>query len=254
MKYRLRFSKTGRLRDISHLDLMRLFTRAFRRAGVQLRYSEGFNPHPRISCAQPLSLGAEGVSEYLDIEVVGVENNLVDRLNAELPEGLRVAQAAGLPAENASRAAAIVRWADYEVRFMRSSLNACPSAIEERVVREKWTPSEKTKALTEFLAQGEIWVDKKSKKRRQTAQRTNIRPLIDRFEILYHSENTEYHNEDTVAAACGFRLRLATGSAAHLSPILALQAYFKYLGIPLDESSLNITRLNLYDWQMRPLL
>jgi radical SAM-linked protein len=66
-RLRLRFSRGARLKYISHLDLIRLWHRAFRRAGLELAYSEGFNPHPRIQIAAPLPLGVTGESELMDV-------------------------------------------------------------------------------------------------------------------------------------------------------------------------------------------
>ena len=68
-KLRLRFAKQGRAVYISHLDLMHTMQRAFSRAGYELKYSEGFNPHPQISIALPLSVGASSLCEILDFKL-----------------------------------------------------------------------------------------------------------------------------------------------------------------------------------------
>ena len=70
-KLRLRFEKAGKAIYISHLDLMRVVQRVFLRAGVPLRYSEGFNPHPLISICLPLSVGTESFCELMDFRVRG---------------------------------------------------------------------------------------------------------------------------------------------------------------------------------------
>ncbi len=91
-KLRLRFEKTGRAVWISHLDLMHTMQRAFSRAGCALKYSEGFNPHPQISIALPLSVGMASVCEIMDfrlIEDAGL-GDLPARLTAVMPEGIRV--------------------------------------------------------------------------------------------------------------------------------------------------------------------
>ena len=66
-RLRIRFSRGPRLKFISHLDLMRLWERAFRRAGIPLAYSEGFSPHPRLSLAAPLSVGVSSSAELMDV-------------------------------------------------------------------------------------------------------------------------------------------------------------------------------------------
>ena len=93
---RLVFEKTGRARFTSHLDLMRGMTRAMRRAGVPLWYTEGFNRHPYLTFAAPLSLGYEGLGETMDLRLAQPTDlpAMVDALNAVLPEGLHIVSAA----------------------------------------------------------------------------------------------------------------------------------------------------------------
>ena len=89
-KYRLLFSKTGRAVYISHLDLMRTLTRAFLRAECRLKYSEGFNPHPQISIALPLSVGSESVCEIMDFKLLEDRQpeDILNALSKQLPEGI----------------------------------------------------------------------------------------------------------------------------------------------------------------------
>ena len=104
LKLRMRFEKTGRAVYISHLDLMHTFHRVFLRAGYPLKHSEGFNPHPILSIALPLSVGHGSVCEIMDVtlvqDTVDTAQMAVD-LNAELPEGIRV-QAPYIPETKAS--------------------------------------------------------------------------------------------------------------------------------------------------------
>lgn len=90
---RLVFEKTGRGVWISHLDLMRLFQRAFKRAGLPLKHTQGYNPRPSVSIALPLSVGVESVCELLDFELEGDLPSMDDinrRLNAALVDGVKV--------------------------------------------------------------------------------------------------------------------------------------------------------------------
>ena len=91
-KYRLRFSKTGQAVYMSHLDLMRTMQRAFARAGFSLKHSEGFNPHPQISIALPLSVGMSSVCELLDfsLQVQTSFRKIPPYLNKVLPQGIEV--------------------------------------------------------------------------------------------------------------------------------------------------------------------
>ena len=93
---RLLFEKTGKAIWVSHLDLMRLFQRAFKRAGLMLTHTHGFNPRPSVSIALPLSVGITSYCELLDFELDGdpVEmDEICTRLNAVLIDGLRVREA-----------------------------------------------------------------------------------------------------------------------------------------------------------------
>lgn len=89
---RLNFSKTGRAIYISHLDVNRMMTRAVRRAQLPMWYTEGFNPHPYIAFALPLSLGQSSDCEYMDIRIEGdmTDEEVMTRLNDTLPEGLKI--------------------------------------------------------------------------------------------------------------------------------------------------------------------
>lgn len=90
---RLLFEKKGRAVWISHLDLMRLFQRAFKRAGLSLKHTQGYNPRPSVSIALPLSVGVESCCELLDFEIDGDAPScdlIRDRLNEKLVEGVRV--------------------------------------------------------------------------------------------------------------------------------------------------------------------
>ena len=91
-KHRLLCAKTGRACYISHLDLMRTFPRAFLRAGLDVKQTEGFNQHSFVSIALPLSLGYESCCEILEFELLSPVplDEVPGRMNAVLPEGIEV--------------------------------------------------------------------------------------------------------------------------------------------------------------------
>ena len=92
---RLLFTKTGDAIWISHLDLMRLFQRAFKRAGLALTQTHGYNPRPSVSIALPLSVGVESVCELLDFDLEGEQvpcEEITLRLNQVLVPGVTVLQ------------------------------------------------------------------------------------------------------------------------------------------------------------------
>ena len=98
---RILFEKTGNAVYISHLDLMRLFQRAFKRGGLNLKHTQGFSPRAMVSIALPLSVGVESCCEILDYELVGQDDltfeEIRDRLNATMPAGIRVLEAYDSP-------------------------------------------------------------------------------------------------------------------------------------------------------------
>ena len=91
-KLRLRFEKTDRAVYISHLDLMHTMQRAFSRAGYELKYSEGFNPHPQISIALPLSVGTSSLCELMDFKLSQDADisEIPASLSSVMPEGIKV--------------------------------------------------------------------------------------------------------------------------------------------------------------------
>ena len=91
-KYAVGFSKTGTICYTSHLDIMRLFNRVIKRAGIKLAYSHGFNPHPKMVFAQPLSLGYTGLNEYIEIETTEDHEPgyIAEKLSELMPPGLDI--------------------------------------------------------------------------------------------------------------------------------------------------------------------
>ena len=109
---RLRFAKQGKAAYLSHLDVLRTFQRAFVRAGIRVKHSEGFNPHPKMSVAAPLQLGCESLCEVLDAQILSGPADLPAALNPVLPEGLRVVSA-GEPLLGVGK----IAWAEWELVF-----------------------------------------------------------------------------------------------------------------------------------------
>lgn len=154
----VRFSKKGELTAISHLDLMRVFERALRRAGLPLRMSEGFNPRPRLSFPAPLGVGIQGRDEIMEFvlsEWMPLQD-VEDRLGKELPEGIGLLSVGLGDPHHAARVAGMT----YAV---------APS----EAVRDD--PRLGADALAEFMARDEVPVRRIRKKREKTV---NIRPFI----------------------------------------------------------------------------
>ena len=144
-KLRLRFKKTGRAVYISHLDLMHTMQRGFSRAGYELKYSEGFNPHPIISILLPLSVGASSVCELMDFRLKTdcVLSALPAELTAVLPEGIEV-----IEAYEPQRKSAELKWLQIEGVF----------EYDERSAEKM------AELLKEFYSRDEIIIRKKTKR------------------------------------------------------------------------------------------
>ena len=110
----IRFAKGGKMKYIGHLDLLKIFQSAIRRAKLPIAYSMGFNPHQRISFAQPLPLGIDSVCEYMELLLDEDTDNLKADLDPQLPEGLRILSVYNIQ-EKVPKPAAAVRAADYRV-------------------------------------------------------------------------------------------------------------------------------------------
>jgi len=109
-KVRFRYKKTGRAKYISHLDLMATMQRSFICAGIGLKYSEGFNPHPYMSVALPLSVGYESICELIDIAVL--ESFIPDINKIEFPEGIEI-----VDAYNPQRKFSDITWIEINGKF-----------------------------------------------------------------------------------------------------------------------------------------
>jgi radical SAM-linked protein len=161
LRTRLLFSKTGRARYISHLDLMRTFQRVFVRAGVRLRHTEGFNPHPYMNFALPLSVGIESSCELLDFDL---EDDwdltaLPELLNKTMPEGIKAIKAYRPDSKFTE-----IKWLE----------------IEGHLVYDKGAGPDTVSALEALFGREELVISKKTKK---GCTDTDIKPSIFRLSV-----------------------------------------------------------------------
>lgn len=117
-RLRIRFCREEEVKFISHLDIMRLWQRALNRAGVPLAYSEGFNPHPRISLAAPLALGVISEAELMDIVLAKwvSPHSFTTAVGQQLPPGIKIQQVYNIPLTMPSLQSQ-VRYAEYKVEL-----------------------------------------------------------------------------------------------------------------------------------------
>lgn len=131
-RIRLRFGKSGAMRYLSHLELITLFTRAVSRSGVPILFSRGFHPHPRFSFATATSVGVESVAEYMDMFVENgiAADDVMQRLNAVLPEGFIILEATQIDAKSPSLSTMIDK-----TRYRITFKTVAPEDLAERCVQ-----------------------------------------------------------------------------------------------------------------------
>lgn len=212
MKVRIKFSKEGPVRFIGHLDIMRYFQKAIRRAGIDITYSTGFSPHQIMSFASPLSVGHESCGEYFDVELNSITDteDIKMRLNQTMAEGIQILQVAVLD-ETEGNAMASVAAADYLISF-RDSVSL---------------PDDWKEKLTAFYEKDKIPVIKKTKKGERE---------IDLKETIYQLEI----REDQVY------MLLDAGSGSNMKPGFVLETFCTAENISLPEYPFRVRRLETY--------
>ena len=210
---RLRFSKTGRLKYISHLDINRAMGRAFKRAEIPLWYTEGFNPHPYMSFSLPLSLGVESLCESVDIRLIDNITNeeIKKRMNAVLPADLKIADVYDNFRDNSE-----IVYSDYVYKFL--------FADNEKALEK----------IALLLSADEIMALKKGKQgRKRVLKETNIKPFIDKYNISIR--------DDIII----LNIRLLAGGEKNLNPSLLFDTIIRLIEMDFEWKS--IARISLLD-------
>ena len=220
MKIRIKFRKWGCMKFIGHLDMLRFFQKAMRRADIDICYSEGFSPHQIMSFAAPLGVGITSDGEYFDIEVYSTKSTSesLKAINDTLVDGVEVTGYVALP-DNAKTAMSIVSAADYILSY--KSGYESPFSIEEwqKHVDELFT------SATQFT------IIKKTKK---SEREMDLKPLVYAFEVR------------EVDGKPAFYLNVCTGSVDNIKPELVLTSMYEKLGIEYNENAIAIHRIDTY--------
>lgn len=213
MKVRIKFEKMGAMKFIGHLDTMRYFQKAIRRAGLPIAYSGGYSPHMIMSFAAPLGVGTTSLGEYFDMELTETvpTSEIADRLNEVMVEGFKVISARQVEDGKASKAMSLVAAADYLVEFR-----------EGKEPDIEWHTK-----IQEFLEQPEILVTKKTKR---SEKQVDIRPYIYKMEL----------QGDKIF------MRLASASANYTKPEMVTDTFFAWLGKELLPFAYMVQRLEVY--------
>ena len=209
MKTRMRFTKTGSMKFIGHLDCMRFFQKAIRRAKLDVAYSQGFSPHQLMSFASPLGVGVTSDGEYLDVEFHSLPEmplpELVNYLNQFMTEEIFVTEIEIMP-DGFKNSMSLLRSADYMI------VEKQPEVFPENW-KEKWE---------HFMEQPAITVMKKTKK---SEKEIDLKPHILAWSFERPEEvgtiHCEYEGETLY-------LSLTSGSETNIKPELVLSAFYAF--------------------------
>ena len=213
MKVRIKFSKEGPMKFVGHLDTMRYFQKALRRAELPVAFSGGYSPHMIMSFAAPLGVGTTSLGEYFDLELTETVPTaaIEEKLNSTMVEGIRVLSARAVEDGKTSKAMALVAAADYFVEFREGK--APEATWKERI--------------SEFAALPSITVMKKTKR---SEKEVDIRPYIYQMEW----------KEKKVF------LKLASASANYTKPELVMDTFQRWLGCEPKPFCYKVQRLEVY--------
>lgn len=213
MKIRVKFAKYGAMKFIGHLDMMRFFQKAIRRAGIDIKYTEGFSPHQIMSFAAPLGVGIESSGEYMDIEVLTMTSteDMKQALGKVMVEGVEVLSVSVLP-DNAKNAMASVAAASYRLKMKEGNF-----PIDNL--------SDK---LQDFYGQEKILYTKETKK--STVE-------MDLKQGIYEL------NADSDGSIC---MLVNASSSGNIKPTMVFREFCEFAGIEVAQSSYQITRLETY--------
>lgn len=208
---RLRFSKTGQAKYISHLDTNRVFSRAFARSKLNLWFTQGFNPHPYMSFSLPLSLGVESLCENVDIRILDdISNDEVKkRVNDALPLGIRI-----LDVYDDFMDCHEIVYSDYVYKF---------EFLDNEKALEK---------IKEVLKSDTIMAQKKGKQgKRRVLKETDIKQFIEKYSISIRDNQIVLN------------IRLLAGPDKNLNPSLLFDTIIRL--IDMDYEWKSIGRINL---------
>ena len=220
MKIRIKFKKWGCMKFVGHLDMMRYFQKAVRRAEIDICYSEGFSPHQIMSFAAPLGVGITSDGEYFDIEVNSTASTKesIEALNNQMVDGVMVTGYVLLP-DNAKTAMSIVAAADYTLSFKEG--------YESPYTYEEW----QQKVKEYFTDAKEFLVVKKTKK---SEREIDLKPLVYEFDTVSREGNTE------------FVMKVSTGSNDNIKPEFVLESIYNKCGLSYNPSAIQIHRNEVY--------
>ncbi len=237
MKARLKFSKIGSMRFIGHLDVMRYFQKAMKRANIEISYSQGFSPHQLMSFASPLGIGLSSDGEYLDIvlEHAMEKEDFLSRINAQMNEEITVTDFTLLEEESKS-SMAVLAACDYLVALKPDKTSFLSD------------PERRKEVLSHLNSREKIEILKKTKRsEKMTDIKDNIYFLTEDRKAFENFTGLNYGQislDETVLPL--FYVQLTAGSVVNIKPELVLEALCGQEGEIFDPLCFQIHRLEMY--------
>ena len=170
MRYLTKFTKEENIKFISHLDVLKTIQKNIRRAGLPVEFSQGFNPHMNTSIAQPLSVGVYSSGEYMDMILTTEtdEQEIVDKLNATAPSGIKYISALAIPytqgEKKVPQAMALIDAARYTIKIKYSDVSNLEEEMTNLIENETWNTIKKSKKgerevnLRTFVKEFSFWI------------------------------------------------------------------------------------------------
>lgn len=233
MKTRMRFVKCGSMKFIGHLDCMRFFQKAIRRAKLDVAYSKGYSPHQLMSFASPLGVGVTSDGEYIDVEFYSLPDlsmpELVTYLNQFMTDEIFVTDIEIMP-DGFKNSMSLLIAADYVV--VEKEAGVFPGNWQE-----KWLS---------FMEQQEIVIEKKTKK---SVKEVDIKPHILAWDFSMDAF-AEKNGENYGTLHCDYEgnslfMRLTSGSETNIKPELVMQAFYAFCESELEPYSYQIHRMQM---------
>lgn len=234
IKVRLKFYKTGSLKFIGHLDVMRYFQKAIRRSGILVSYSKGYSPHQLISFASPLGVGNTSDGEYMDMQLEEGEDieSIKNRLNETMSNEMQIINVKKL-SEESKTSMSLLAAADYLV------------SIKDGY--EVFDDFEKK--FSEFINQESIAVKKKTKK---SEQEIDLKKYI--YASAFHLEEFQQKIGRTIPDGVAqtyengtkVYLQLTCGSVHNIKPNFVMEEFCKYVGASYNPYAYQIHRIEMY--------
>ncbi len=224
-KYFIEFEKIGNIKYISHLDMQRLFKRGFKSASIPIEYSQGYNPHPKMGFAQPLSLGYTASKEYIEFETSELidEEQALMKLRELMPDGINLIELSSID--------------NFKIKPTKSMAASVVGAVYSVslpiIYRIRYKDIEKL--VEDYLSQPEIIAKKREKKTKKMVDK-DIKNQIHWIKVI--PGNSMFQDNKNIVLC----MELDSGSASNLSPEQVISSFTEFSDLYLPREEIEVNR------------